>query len=64
VARQLERDGFRVGDEDAFKARLVSAHRQQLLELSRADLVEAMDPKDVDASEARYLRSTFHFVRA
>ncbi|MDI1480394.1 hypothetical protein [Polyangium sp. y55x31] len=63
VLQQLEHDGFRVGNEEAFKARLVSAHRQQLLSLSRADLVEAMDPKDVDASETAYLSATFHFVR-
>jgi len=63
VARQLEKDGFRVGDDHAFKGRLVAVHRKQLLSLSRADLVEAMDPKDVDASEASYMSSTFHFVR-
>ncbi|HKA87997.1 MAG TPA: hypothetical protein VKE22_10040 [Haliangiales bacterium] len=50
-------------DLPAFKARLVDAHRQGLVTLTRADLVEAMDPADVAASETRYLGATFHFVR-
>jgi hypothetical protein len=48
---------------DEFKQRLVEAHRGGLLSLSRADLVEAMDPGDVAESETRYLDATFHFVR-
>lgn len=48
---------------DNFKRRLIDAHRANLLVLSRADLVEAMDPNDVAASEARYLNATFHFIR-
>lgn len=63
VVRQLAHEGVAVGDVEAFKARLVSAHRRNLLSLSRADLVEAMRPDDVDASETRYLSATFHFVR-
>ncbi|XXY14572.1 hypothetical protein WME88_40670 [Sorangium sp. So ce216] len=63
VLRRLAEDGIAIGDSDAFKARLVSAHRRGLLALNRADLVEAMDPADVDASETRYLSTTFHFVR-
>ncbi|WP_433928279.1 hypothetical protein [Sorangium cellulosum] len=63
VLRRLAEDGVAIGDSDAFKARLVSAHRRGLLALNRADLVEAMDPADVDASETRYLSTTFHFVR-
>jgi hypothetical protein len=58
-----ERPGSRVRDADAFKRRLVEAHRADLLTLVRADLVEAMDPGDVAASEARYLNATFHFIR-
>jgi hypothetical protein len=50
-------------DEGAFKRRLTEANRRGLLGLSRADLVEAMDPADVIASETRYLNGTFHFVR-
>src|SRR5262249_35788974 len=46
-----------------FKDRLLDAHRAGLLDLSRADLVEAMDPADVRASEVRYFGATFHFVR-
>ncbi|KYG02991.1 hypothetical protein BE21_53760 [Sorangium cellulosum] len=63
VLQRLAEDGVAIGDADAFKARLVSAHRRGLLALNRADLVEAMDPADVDASETRYLSTTFHFVR-
>lgn len=63
VMRQLEREGIAVGDADAFKARLVAAQRRDLLSLTRADLVEAMNPADVEASETRYLSTTFHFVR-
>jgi hypothetical protein len=53
-----------VGDmslED-FKAQLVAAHRQRLLRITRADLVGAMDPAEVQRSEARYQDATFHFV--
>ncbi len=46
-----------------FKERLVEAHRRRLLELSRADLVERMDPREVAESETKYLDATFHFVR-
>ena len=47
-----------------FKQQLVAAHRKGLLTLARADLVEAMDPKRVAASETHYLNTTFHFVEA
>jgi hypothetical protein len=50
-------------DLPAFKARLVDAHREGLVTLTRADLVEAMDPRDVAESETRYLGATFHFMR-
>ncbi|HEX5752519.1 MAG TPA: hypothetical protein VFZ09_40310 [Archangium sp.] len=49
-------------DEQAFKNRLVEANRARFLSLSRADLVEAMDPADVADSETRYLGATFHFI--
>ncbi|MFL5353964.1 hypothetical protein [Archangium sp.] len=49
-------------DEQTFKSRLVEANRARLLSLSRADLVEAMDPADVSDSETRYLGATFHFI--
>lgn len=48
---------------DAFKRRLVEANQARLLDLGRADLVEAMDPEDVRLSETRHLGATFHFVR-
>ncbi|WP_434385142.1 hypothetical protein [Melittangium boletus] len=49
-------------DERAFKQRLIEANQKRLLDLSRADMVELMDPSDVSASEIRYLNATFHFV--
>lgn len=47
---------------DEFKAQLVSAHRSQKLELARADLVAAMDPVLVAASETQTDGATFHFI--
>lgn len=47
---------------DEFKERLVEANSQNLLHLSRADLVSAMDPQLVAESEAAHLNATFHFV--
>jgi hypothetical protein len=47
---------------DEFKSNLVSAHRKQLLEIVRADLVGAMDPNEVRRSEARHDNATYHFV--
>jgi hypothetical protein len=49
-------------DLAAFKERLVEAHRHGLLRLERADLVEAMNPDDVRASETPYLTATYHFI--
>ena len=45
-----------------FKQRLVEANAQHLLHLSRADLVQAMDPQLVADSEISHLNATFHFV--
>jgi hypothetical protein len=45
-----------------FKQRLIEANLQNLLHLSRADLVPAMDPQLVADSETVYLNATFHFV--
>jgi hypothetical protein len=56
--------GSRGIDEARFKKLLVDANREDLLALDRADLVPAMDPEDVAASETRYLNATFHFIRA
>lgn len=49
-------------DLDEFKARLVLAHRRRELVLARADLVAAMDPALVAASETRTDGATFHFI--
>jgi hypothetical protein len=46
----------------AFKARLLAAHRAGELTLARADLVAAMDPALVAASEIAADGATFHFV--
>jgi hypothetical protein len=47
---------------DDFKARLVAAHRTGELTLARADLVAAMDPALVAASEIATDGATFHFL--
>ena len=50
-------------DRKQFNQRLIEANRAGTLRLSRADLVEAMDPADVAASEFTYFGERFHFVR-
>jgi hypothetical protein len=47
---------------DEFKQRLVAAHRKRELVLARADLVAAMDPALVAASETETEGATFHFI--
>jgi hypothetical protein len=47
---------------DRFKHWLLEANRSRLIDLARADLVGAMDPKLVEESEIRDFGSTFHFV--
>jgi hypothetical protein len=47
---------------DDFKAHLVAAHRKRELVLARADLVAAMDPALVAASETQTDGATFHFI--
>lgn len=49
-------------DLPAFKARLIEANHENLLQLSRADLVSAMDPTDVRESQTRYLTAEWHFI--
>jgi hypothetical protein len=51
------------GTLPGFRKRLIEAQRAGLVDLSRADLVEAMEPTDVRDSETRYLDTTWHFVR-
>jgi hypothetical protein len=48
---------------DKFKRRLIEAHQSDLVELSRADLVDAMPAGDVTASETIHSGARFHFVR-
>jgi hypothetical protein len=50
-------------DLDGFKQALAAANNLRLIDLARADLVQAMDPEDVRRSEVQYLNATFHFVR-
>jgi hypothetical protein len=64
VWRALQADpAFGTMELADFKERLAEANNARLLDLSRADLVQAMDPEDVRQSEVQYLNATFHFVR-
>ncbi|HEY0482021.1 MAG TPA: hypothetical protein VGD37_31095, partial [Kofleriaceae bacterium] len=47
---------------DRFKSWLVTANRNQQLALARADMVDDMDARLVEASEIEDLGATFHFV--
>ncbi|HWO23954.1 MAG TPA: hypothetical protein VNO30_34665 [Kofleriaceae bacterium] len=47
---------------DELKAQLVTAHRRGEIVLARADLVAAMDPALVAASETQADGATFHFI--
>jgi hypothetical protein len=47
---------------DEFKRRLIAAHRAGELVLARADLVAAMDPATVAASEIATDGASFHFI--
>ncbi len=61
--RRIERDNRLPNlSLDRFKSWLVTANREQLLDLARADLVGAMDAKLVKESEIQDLGATFHFV--
>jgi hypothetical protein len=63
VWRELRRDSrWAELALDDFKARLVAAHRAGALVLARADLVAAMDPELVAASEIAVDGATFHFL--
>jgi hypothetical protein len=59
VWRAMQGQGL---DEDSFKRRLLEANQKRLLSLSRADMVELMDPAELAASEIHHLGATFHFV--
>jgi len=56
------RPGYAALTLDDFKARLVRAHHAGELMLARADLVAAMNPDLVAASETAADGATFHFV--
>ncbi len=59
VWRAMQAPGL---DEQSFKRQLLEANQKRLLSLSRADMVELMDPADVAASELQHLGATFHFI--
>jgi hypothetical protein len=60
--RLRDEPGFPPMDLPMFKERLAEANNARLLTLSRADLVEVMDPADVQESLTGYLNAEFHFV--
>jgi hypothetical protein len=63
VWRHLQNEpGFPHLDLTAFKNALAEANHAGLLKLSRADLVQVMDPADVLESETPYLDAVFHFI--
>ncbi len=63
IWRGIERDQRVEGMSfDGFKRWLLTANRQSQLVLARADLVAAMDRKQVSESEIADQGSTFHFV--
>lgn len=63
IWRRIERDR-RAGDLslDHFKSWLVRANRDGWLVLARADLIGAMDAKQINESEINDRGATFHFV--
>jgi hypothetical protein len=59
-ARTSEGEGITL---EAFKSRLVELNTARKIDLSRADLVEAMNPESVRQSETRHMGASFHFIR-
>jgi len=57
------KDRFEPLDLAGFKEKLLVANRERLLSLSRADLVQALDPQDVRESETTWMNATFHFLK-
>ncbi|MBZ4376887.1 hypothetical protein [Corallococcus sp. AS-1-6] len=49
-------------DRPAFNEALLAANRAHELALGRADLLAAMNPRDITESEVRTVGATFHFV--
>lgn len=69
VHDEMKRHGLYSGGLDEFKRHLVHAHKEGHVELSRADLVGAMDPKSVDRSHTstgsgHAIMAHFNFVNA
>ncbi len=63
IWRNMQKNaGYPKIDFPKFKRLLTDANKQELLTLSRADLVAAMDANDVAESETQHLNATFHFV--
>ncbi len=63
VSALWDRVGSRLGMSlDQFKRWLLAQNRQQHLTLGRADLIDDMDPDQVERSEIEDLGSYFHFV--
>lgn len=63
VHHEMKRHGLYSGDLHEFKDHVVHAHRKGHLVAARADLVAAMDPKKVSASETDPSHGgTFHFI--
>lgn len=61
----LDRDhpDIRAMSDDAFKARLLDAHKAGHLELGRGDLTPSMHPGDVAASSTPHMGVEYHFIR-
>lgn len=63
IRRALRATKYRSLPRAAIDELLIRAHREELLQLARADLVAAMDPDEVRDSEISYGRlAQFHFV--
>lgn len=63
ISEIWDRVGDRIGMSlDQFKAWLVDQNRRQNVQLARADLVDAMDPTQVERSEIDDLGAQFHFL--
>lgn len=58
----IKERGFPRSDRHMFDSKLVASHIEGFLRLTRADLVGAMDRKDIDDSEVLYQNATFNFV--
>lgn len=58
----IKAEWFPRTDRATFDAMLIASLQAGLLRLSRADLVGAMDPAMVVASEVSFQRACFHFV--